>query len=917
MFYDIPCRQCPDLCRSRSRIVWGHHATYGRNFTPGPDTCSVMYIGEAPGFGEDRSGIPFDPYAMTGREVRKLLWRVGVDEHTYITNVVKCHPKDDRDPTPDEIANCRVWLMKEIYRCHPRLIVTAGRFAAYAILGRDDFTMEMVSGTLYNSPIGIPTLPMTHPAAGFRRQRDLTAVMDAFKLIRPALDGEIKPRDLPCAPSAGDLDYRRSNPHELYRYLANGPDVLAMDTEEGHGGTTWCTTISNRPGTARMVMGDDQESCAAVQSYITNVNPLVIIHSALYDIPELRRIGITPRRIFDTMVAAYMLQDEPLGLKALAWRHNNVKMDSYTDTIMPARRQNALDYLHRVCSHPQSWPDPEPTLVYEKGVPRIKKPQNILKKAKRIIGDVEKGKVNKDGTLVCPRKRWFNIKPEDGRSMVEDRIGDMPDGFLQDIPIAHSIGYACADADQTLRIFPYLQERIGTEGLYEPFSDEMGCIWFIDDMHEFGIPCDRQYYLSLSDQYQEDMAQVEQKITSAAGGIITQLSSSQQVSKLLYDPDKLDLSRYIPKKLSKKAGATKTGDDIMAQLLIGLAADGSKESAAYSIIEWIRDHRELQKLDGTYARGVPKHIAADGRSHPNFRTTTTETSRLSCADPNWMAMPKRSERAKDIRNGAQVLDGCAILSTDYSQIELRLTAEEANEQSMIDAFKRGLDLHSLTAYEMFFGRPDWSTMDDDKIKTELARVNKQTQRLPAKTINFGIIYGISADGLYRNMIVVPGCEHWTKSLAQEYIDNYFSIRPGIRDYIADTNAMATKHGKVWDWAGRIRRIPGAALVNEYKRAEALRQACNARIQTGAQSIIKRAMVQLKPLYDGFRAMGYTCSPMIQIHDDIVSMVSLDVLPILVPAQKAIMEQVKPLKAGVRVDVEYSLTGWGDLVKYEI
>jgi hypothetical protein len=184
-----------------------------------------------------------------------------------------------------------------------------------------------------------------------------------------------------------------------------------------------------------------------------------------------------------------------------------------------------------------------------------------------------------------------------------------------------------------------------------------------------------------------------------------------------------------------------------------------------------------------------------------------------------------------------------------------------------------------------------------------------------QTINFGIIYGITADGLYRNMIVVKGCEHWTVALAQQYIDQYFTIRPGIQGYVDETTAMARRYGKVWDWAGRIRRIPGARLKSEYHRAEAERQACNARIQGGAQSIIKKAMVKLQPVYEGFRAMGYACSPMIQIHDDIVSMVSVDLLPLLVPVQKEIMETVRPLKAGCKVDVEIG-EKWGELRKWE-
>jgi DNA polymerase-1 len=467
----------------------------------------------------------------------------------------------------------------------------------------------------------------------------------------------------------------------------------------------------------------------------------------------------------------------------------------------------------------------------------------------------------------------------------------------------------------TLRITPYLAGRLKEEGLEGVMADEMGLLPFIDDMGSFGIPCDADHFHQLSVEYQAEMREIEHKITKATGGWCGQLTSHQQVSALLYDEDKLNLSRYLPKKFSKKAGATKTGDDIIAQIEpFAPEVERDEEGKAITIVTLIRDHREVSKLDTTYAAGIVKHIAADGRSHPDFRTTNTDTGRLSCANPNWMAMPKRSEKGKGIRNGVCADDGCLILSMDYQQIELKIVAEESNDETMIAAFQRGLDLHTLTAYELFYEPLQWPSMSDEEILSKLSIVNKYTQRLPSKNLNFGIIYGITADGLYRGMVTIKGCEHWTVALAQQYIDQYFTIRPGIQGYVDETTAMARRYGKVWDWAGRIRRIPGARLKSEYHRAEAERQACNARIQGGAQSIIKKAMVKLQPVYEGFRAMGYTCSPMIQIHDDIVSMVSVDLLPLLVPVQKEIMETARPLKAGCKVDVEIG-EKWGELRKW--
>jgi uracil-DNA glycosylase family 4 len=921
MILSSSCDRCPRLVRSRRRVIWGEHVTAPhRPDDPSSRRARIAFVGEAPAYNEERQGRPF--VGLTGTETRNFLWQHGLDTHTYISNVIKCRPPRNRDgsegdPEPEEIAACRRWMDLEIGYLQPDIVIAAGRFAARALLGTDDFTMDMISGIPFTVPDApYIVIPMIHPAAGFHRQQDMSAVLRAFATAQRVFKGEEPPRPLPAP--ADDVIYTHARTADLVRaYLAfhNFPPTCAIDTEDGPDGPGWCLTLSVHPETAVMIKREDAAALAYLsREYITKLHPTVAIHSALHDLPRLRALDvpIPPEQVFDTMVAAYLLQDEPLGLKPLACRIANVKMSSYTDTIAPARKAKALAYLDRVVS--QDWPKPEPVLEYRKGMPHVKQPQAIGRKAAGIIRDVKAGKVVKDG-LVSPRKRWLQIGEEEGRGIVERELGAMPDGFLADIPFEEALAYACSDADMTLRIMPHLSARLEDEGLEGVMADEMGLLPFIDDMGSFGIPCDADHFRQLSVEYQAEMREIERKITKATGGWCGQLTSHQQVSALLYDEDKLNLSCYLPKKFSKKAGATKTGDDIIAQIEpFAPEVERDEEGKAVTIVTLIRNHREVSKLDTTYASGIVKHITADGRSHPDFRTTNTDTGRLSCADPNWMAMPKRSVKGKGIRNGVEADDGCLILSMDYSQIELRLTAEEANEQSMIDAFKRGIDLHALTAYEMFYEAMPWGEMTDEQIKDTLTRVDKQTQRLPAKTINFGIIYGISAPGLYRNMIVVKGCEHWTINLAQQYIDQYYIIRPGIRGYVDETVAMARRHGKVWDWAGRIRRIPGARLKSEYHRAEAERQACNARIQGGAQSIIKKAMVKLQPVYEGFRAMGYTCSPMIQIHDDIVSMVSVDLLPLLVPVQKEIMETVRPLKAGCRVDVEVG-EKWGELRKW--
>jgi DNA polymerase-1 len=601
------------------------------------------------------------------------------------------------------------------------------------------------------------------------------------------------------------------------------------------------------------------------------------------------------------MVMAYLLQDEPLGLKSLALRHANIKMRSYMDVVGDERKRVALEYLSFVSA--MAWPKPEPVLEYRKGVPHLKQPQDVGKKARGIVRDVEKGKVLKDGPVEA-RKRWGQIKEEEGRGMVEDILGPMPDAYLQDVDPDEAREYACADADMTLRVYHTLLGRMQSLDMTPLLDVEWGVIQFVSWMITGGMPASRERFARMSDELRQGMEEIEREITVMTG-FDGQLTSHDQVSHLLYDT--LGLRQYLPKKRTKKMGKTMTGDDVLAQI-----------EHRHPVIPLIRRHRKLAKLDSTYACGVPRHIRSDGRLHPDFRNTNTDTGRLSCADPNLMAQPKRDKKwAKKLRQGFVVPDGYAIVSMDYSQIELRMLAEEADEQSMIRAFRENLDIHSLTALETTRMLPTWE-MDTEEVRELIDTVDKLTERLPSKNTNFGIVYGITPEGLCRLMVKAlsqVGSDkvgEWTDDFATEYIRKYFERRPGIKTYVQDTVSMARRHGYVWDWSGRIRRIPGARLKNEYKRSEAERQACNARIQMGAQSVIKKAMADLVPVYQGWRDQGWDLWPAIQIHDDIVSFVPLDLVDVLVPVQKEIMEGAKQLKSGVRVDVEWSLTSWGEM-----
>jgi DNA polymerase-1 len=276
-----------------------------------------------------------------------------------------------------------------------------------------------------------------------------------------------------------------------------------------------------------------------------------------------------------------------------------------------------------------------------------------------------------------------------------------------------------------------------------------------------------------------------------------------------------------------------------AAVLQGLADQGHELPAR--ILEW----RQLAKLKSTYADALVDQINPDtGRVHTSFAMAIASTGRLSSTDPNLQNIPIRTEEGSRIRRAFIAEPGHVLVSADYSQIELRLLAHVAEIPALRDSFAAGEDIHARTASEVF-GIP-------------MAGMDPMTRRR-AKAINFGIIYGISAFGLGRQLGIAPG-------EARSYIDAYFARYPGIRDYMNSAREEARIHGYVTSPFGRRIWIPGIADKNPARRGYAERQAINAPLQGGAADIIKRAMVKLPA---ALAAAGLTSRMLLQVHDELL------------------------------------------------
>jgi uracil-DNA glycosylase family 4 len=797
----------------------------------------------------------------------------------YITNLLKCRPENNRDPGKSEIEACSIHLREELSRLSPLVVCLIGRYATRHFLGEVD--MLHVHGIPFRRREGGRTyLPVYHPASGLHDPGNLLTIREDFKAIPRVLSQEDMPRFIHGEES--EVAYSKvSGPEEIRQDMLqahrapNGARIVAVDTETERG-RLWCLSYSVRSGKAKVVMAEQRPEIKAVAKWLAGDRVRTIMHNALFDVPVLRKAGIQASSVFDTMVMAYLLQTEPQGLKALAFRHCGMCMKDYKDMVGGAIADKAIEYL-RIASV-LDWPNPEPVEVVKDGKVKLKRPQNVGTKIQRIIKDTE----TKDAD---PWARWHNIKPDAGRQQVEDAIGRMEEATLADIPEDDAVYYAARDADATIRLYSHLWRRIQELRMEDTFLTDMGIVPMVSDMMEFGIRIDIDGFKRLSDVFSAEMNRLKISLEGIAGKDINP-ASPIQVAGLLYD------------KLKLSSGTHSRSTD--RKILSRLAAQGE---AAQMII----DYRAYNKLLGTYSTVIPELATEDTqgewRIHTTFRTTRTVTGRLSSAKPNLMAQPVRSVEGRKIRDCYIASDGCVLLSVDYSQIEMRVVAHSSNDEKMLGIINGGLDIHSQTASAIF--------------NIPVEELDEMKHRYPAKSVGFGILYGMGPDGLQKQLVQGGADESfWTQGRCRGLIDKWFDMYSGIAAYMRKNRYTASHTGTVTDMWGRIRHVPGAMSPNSAIRERALRQAGNDPIQGGAQGIIKRAMAALTPVYKEYLSSGRIFRPLIQIHDDIVFEVGKDILEEVVPIVTAIMEGIAPfMRVGMKVDPKVG-ERWGSLEKWK-
>jgi DNA polymerase-1 len=536
-------------------------------------------------------------------------------------------------------------------------------------------------------------------------------------------------------------------------------------------------------------VGLDPIKQLSLEQVIARLKPLLesqdsakLAHNGKYDMEVLAEYGVTVKNLtFDTMVAAYLLGEKLLGLKALAFSKLAIEMTPITDLIGSGAKQIAM-------------------------------------------------------------------------SQVE---------------IARAADYACADADMTLRLAELLEAELRQQGLWRLFSQvELPLVPVLLHMERNGVALDSEMLREMSHRLGEQLVKLEAEIYNSVGHQFN-INSPQQLSAVLFDELRLAPAR-------KTKGGYSTGAAVLEELL-----------GVHPIIEFILDYRQLSKIKSTYIDALPNLInTKTGRVHTSFNQTRTATGRLSSSEPNLQNIPARGELGKEVRQAFIAPPGSYLLAADYSQIDLRCLAHLSQDKSLLDAFRRDEDIHSATAAQVFGVEPSAVTPD---------------MRRVAKTVNFGVIYGMSDYGLEQ-------ATGLSREEATQFIAAYFEKYPGVKQYLESTKEQAREKGYVQTILGRRRSIPEINSQNRQVREAAERMAINMPVQGTSADIIKVAMINLDGEMEKRKLESKT---LLQVHDELIFEVpeaEVEEMRQLVPEiMSTALELSIPIKVAIKVG-----QNWGEM-----
>jgi len=428
------------------------------------------------------------------------------------------------------------------------------------------------------------------------------------------------------------------------------------------------------------------------------------------------------------------------------------------------------------------------------------------------------------------------------------------------VPVRVAADYAGADALMTYRLVDAIERQLRQRGLYDLFSTiEMPLVPVLTAMELAGIRVDPDFLRSMAETLAQQLRALERNVYTAVGHEFN-INSTRQLADVLFK----DL--HLP-----TARKTRTGYSVDAEVLEGLRGQ-------HEAVEYILEYRQLLKLKSTYVDGLLALIdPQDGRVHTSFNQTVTSTGRLSSSEPNLQNIPVRTEVGRQIRRAFVADTGFVLLAADYSQVELRILAHITREPRLVEAFRRGEDVHAATAATLY-GVP-------------ITEVTPAQRRL-GKTLNFAIIYGQSPYGLSRVADI-------SVEDAAQFIRNYEATFPGVKRYVEETLEKARTNGYVETLLGRRRYLPDMASLPPAQRQAAEREAINMPIQGTNADIIKIAMVRL---HRSFADLGLRTRMILQVHDELVFEVPEDELELVRGIVRATMEGAMELIVPLHVEI---------------
>ncbi|MGE5224181.1 MAG: DNA polymerase I, partial [Omnitrophica WOR_2 bacterium] len=418
-------------------------------------------------------------------------------------------------------------------------------------------------------------------------------------------------------------------------------------------------------------------------------------------------------------------------------------------------------------------------------------------------------------------------------TQIEELIGKGKDQITMDaVPIQKAAAYAVEDAEVVLDLMPLLQKDLEACQAVKLLEEvEMPLIPVLADMEMTGISLDAGYLAEMSKELNDRLAAIEEQIFKEVGEPFN-INSTQQLSNILFERLKL-----TPPDRSRKtaSGHYSTSAEILEML-----------QGKHPVVDWVLEYRELSKLKSTYVDALPLEVNPDtGRVHTSYSQTGAVTGRLASSDPNLQNIPTRTDLGRRVRRAFIARPGYALVSVDYSQVELRLVAHMSGDEAMLEAFRLNQDIHAATAAAIF-------NISIDKVS--------KNQRRDAKTINFGLIYGMSPFGLTRSTDL-------TLAEAEDFVEAYFKQFPGVKHYLDGIRYMAAQQGFVETLLGRRRYFPGLRDQHNYnQRNREEREAINAPIQGTAADIMKIAMLHVPA---ALKQAGLSAQMLLQVHDELV------------------------------------------------